>query len=253
MKFIYFNPETRMGYISDPLTAEDGEVIAKGIGIFMAMNIAAVVITAIIILPFLIVSGLDKFLISFFSVNRSFIIVTAIVLVLIKFLTVRLSSTLIVRFLFALMIMIPVLYILLYKFNMADITIGVGKRFEVTKEFLKNTNVQAAWVDSMLKGISDGLSKIFFYLTDAAKSIDYSAFSSSFSTLNIVSILICIGEAILWWGLIILFSLLVFAVGLVALVIVIGFPYFVAFGVLILANNLIYRIKRTYVKSPEFY
>lgn len=131
MKFIYFNPETRMVYISDPLTTEDGEIIAKGIGVFMAMSIAAVLITAIIVLPFLIVSGLDKFLISFFSVNKNFIIATAIVLVLIRFFTVRLSSTLIVRFLFGLMIIVPILYILLYKFNIADITIGVGKRIVI--------------------------------------------------------------------------------------------------------------------------
>jgi hypothetical protein len=55
-----------MGYISDPLTTEDGEIIAKGIRAFMEMSIAAVLITAIIVLPFLTVSGLDKFLISFF-------------------------------------------------------------------------------------------------------------------------------------------------------------------------------------------
>ena len=252
MKFVYFNPETRMGYITDPLTPEEGEVIAKGIGVFMAMNIAAVLITAIIVLPFFIVSGLDKFLISFFSVNKNFIIVTAILLILIRFLTVRLSSTLIVRFLFALMIMVPILYILLYKFNMADITIGVGKRFEVTKDFLKNTTVQAVWVESMLQGISDALSKIFISLTAATKSIDYSAFSSSLSTINIVSILVCMGKTLLWWGLLILFSLLVFVVGLITLVIVIGFPYFIAFGVLILVNNLIYSIKQTYIKNPEF-
>ena len=252
MKFVYYNPETRMGYITDPLTAEEGEFIAQGIGYYMVMNIAALVIAAIIVLPFVIVSGLDRFLISFCFVNKNFIIGTAFVLLLIKFLTVRLSTTLIVRFLFALMIMIPVLYILLYKFHMADITISVGKRFELTETLLKNTTVQAVWVESLLQNITDVLSKAFFGLANAAESIDYSSFSSSLSTINIVSILVCIGKALLWWGLLILLSLIVFAVGLVALVIIIGLPYFISFGVLMSANNLIYRVKLNYVQYLKF-
>lgn len=252
MRFIYFNPETRMGYITDPLTAEDGEFIAKGIGFFMAMYMAAALLTAIIVLPFFIASGLDKFLLSFFLVNKNFILGMAIALILIKFFTVRLSATLIIRFLFALMIVIPVLYILLYKFHMADITISVGKRFDATKIMLKNTTVQAVWIESLLQNISDTLSKAFFYLVNAAKSIDYSAFSSSLSTINIVSVLLCIGKTLLWWGLLILFSLLIFVVGLIILVIAIGLPYFIAFGVLILANNLIYRIKCSYIKHLKF-
>lgn len=252
MKYIYFNPETRMGYISDPLTPEDGEFIVEGIGYFMAMYMVAALITPCIVLPFFIVSGLDKFLISFFAVNKNFIFGTAITLILIKFLTVRLSSTLIVRFLFAVLIITPVLYILLYKFHMADITISVGKRFELTRNFLNNTAVQAVWFESLLKNITAVLSKAFFYLINAAKSIDYSAFSSSLSTINIVSVLVCMVKTLLWWGLLIAFSLLIFAVGLVALVIIIGLPYFIAFGMLILANNLIYRIKCTYIRYLKF-
>jgi len=252
MKFIYFNPETRMGYISDPLTPEQGELIAKGIGLYMAMYIAAAMITAVIILPFLIASGLGKFLTSFFSVNRSFIIGTAIILLLIKFLTARLSSTLIVRFLFALMIIIPVLYFLLYKFHMADITISIGRRFELGKNLLKDTTVQSAWFDTILQNISNVLSKPFLSLVDAAKSIDYSPFSQSLSTINIVAILACIGKTVLWWGLLLLFSLLIFVVGIVTLVIIIGFPYFIAFGLLILVNNQIYRIKGKYKQYLKF-
>ncbi|WHH59654.1 hypothetical protein [Petroclostridium sp. X23] len=252
MKFIYFNPETRMGYISDPLTPEEAAVIADGIGYYMAFNIIAMLITAVVILPFIVVAGLDKFLISFISVNRDFIIGTAIVLILIKFLTVRLSSALIVRFLFALMVIIPVLYVLLYKFHMADITVSIGKRFELTEDFLKAATVQSTWIESSLQNISDALSKVFFGLTNAAKSIDYSAFSSSLSTINIASILICIGKTILYWGLLIVYALLIFVFGLIAFVIIIGFPYFIAFGVLVLVNNLIYNIKLNYARYLKF-
>lgn len=248
MKFIYYNPETRLGYITDPLTPEDGEIIAQSIGYYMVMNIAAVLIAVVVIFPFIIVSGLDKFLISFLSVNKSFIVGTAIVLILIKFLTVRLSSTLIVRFLFALMVVIPILYILLYKFHMADITISIGRRFEISNAFLRDTTAQSIWVEDLLQKISSNVAIVFLYLKNASKYIDYTAFSSSLSTINIASILVCIGKTLLWWGLLILFSLLIFVVGMFALIILIGLPYFIAFGVLMLANNLIYRIKQSYAR-----
>ncbi len=248
MKFIYFNPETHLGYISDPLTPEDGEAIATGIGYFMGMYIVAALITAVILLPFFIASGLDEFLISFFSVNKNIIIATAIALMLIKLLTVRLSATLIVRFLFALMIVIPVLYLFLYKFHMADFAIIIGKKFDATRSFLVNTTVNVPWLESAIQNIIDQLSKVYFWLTDSAKSINYTAFSTSLSTVNIVSILVCIGKALLWWGLIILFSLLIFVVGLVVLTFIIGLPYFIALAVLIAVNNLIYRIKCNYIR-----
>jgi hypothetical protein len=252
MKFFYFNPETRMGYISEPLSPEEAEVIAEGIGYWMVLQLVAILITAIIVLPFFIASGLDKFLISFCSINKTFILVTAIVLVVIKLSTNHLSSALIIRLLFALMIMVPVLYVLLYKFHMADITISIGKRFDATGNILKDTVVQTAWFDNLLNSIFNPLSKVFFSIYNSIKSIDYSAFSSSLSTINVGLILACIGKTILWWSLLLLFSLLIFAVGSAAVIILVGLPYFIAFGALILANNLIYNIKLSYIKHLKF-
>lgn len=248
--FMHFNPETGRGYITD--TPDDGGVLAIGIVAYMAMYMVAALITAVIILPFFIACGLDKFLISFFSVNKNFIIGIAIALILIKFLTFRLSATLIVRFLFALLVVIPILYILLYKFHMADITISIGKKFELTNSLLKNTTVQSVWFESLLQNILVVPSKVLFYLLNEIKSIDYSAFSSSLSTINIVSVLVCIGKTLFWWVLFILFGLLISVVGLILAVIIVGFPYFVAFGVLILVNNLIYNIKHNYIQHLKF-
>lgn len=241
-----------MGYITDPLTPEDGEAIATGIGFFMAMYIGAALLTAVIILPLLIVSGLNKFLISFVSVNKNLIVGIAIALILIKFLTVHLSTILIVRFLFALMIMVPSLYILLYTFHMADITISVGNRFETTRFFLKNSTVNIIWFESLTNNMIAWISKVFFYFYNIANSIDYSVFSSSLSTINIGAALLCIGKSLLFWGIIMILALLVFVIFAIALVIIIGLPYFIAFGMLILANNFIYKIKSTYIVHLKF-
>jgi len=252
MIFFYYNPETRMGHVYEPLTPEDAEFIAKGIGVYMAMYIAAAIITALVILPFLIASGMDKFLISFCSVNKTFLICTAIALILIRFFTFSLSRSIFIRFLFALMVITPVLYILLYKLHMAEVAIGIGKRFELTASFLKDTALETVWVDNTIESIRKSLSEVYMVIYNSAESIDYSAFSSPISSINIASVLLCIIKAIFWWGLLIVFSILLFLAGIAAIVIVIGFPYFVAFGVLILVNNLIYNIKLTYARHLRF-
>jgi hypothetical protein len=252
MKFFYYNPETRMGYVSEPLTPEEAEIIVEGISYWLILQLIAVLITAVIVLPFFIASGLDKFLLSFCSVNKTFILVTAIVLIVVKLLTVRLSSTLIVRFLFSLMIIVPILYILLYKFHMADITISIGKHFDTTSQILKDTAVQAVWFENLLKNIVTQLSRVFYSIYNPLKAIDYSAFSSSLSTLNVGLILACIGKTVFWGSLLLIFSFLIFAVGLVGFIILVGLPYFIAFGALILANNLIYNIKLSYIKHLKF-
>lgn len=213
--------------------------------------------------PFFTLFVLDDFVNLFIAKNILFFLLLGIVIVALKLLR-KTSCQFFVRLLFDAYILVAVLYIALFILGMANPAYAfiatLGKYlsvdfFDTLSEWMQAKGLIAAVKDGWFYSVFDNVGHWIFDATMWCKNTFQQVDTSGFQQANI---LLCLKAMGIYAGLFLLVFLgmiVIGALGIVALALVMGLPYLLAFGMIVLLNKLIFRFHTRSIyasrKTPE--